>query len=57
MNRLTDEGWARLLSLCAPPWEGDDEDAVRYRTDERRKQDDDREWVRSRHRYTGENIG
>jgi len=57
MNRLTDKGWARLWSLCAPPWEGDDEDAVRYRKEEDRKANDDREWVRSRHRYTGENIG
>ena len=53
MNRLTDAGWKRLLALCRPPWEGDDEDAVRYRAEERRKQDDDRDWARERDRRSG----
>ena len=53
MNRLTDKGWARLLALCKPPWEGDDEDVVRYREEENHGADDDRDWARERDRRSG----
>ena len=57
MNRLTDKGRARLVTLCKPPWEGDDENALRYRAEEDRKARDDREWCRRNDERSGAHFG
>ena len=57
IGRIFDEAIARERARFAPPWEGDDEDAVRYRKEERRKQDDDHEWCRRNDERSGAHFG
>ena len=48
IGSIFDKAIARERARFAPPWEGDDDDAVRYREEEERKARDDREWVARR---------
>ena len=57
IGHIFDEAIARERAKrpgLAPPWEGEDEDAQRYRAEEDRKAADDREWVARRAERSGE---
>ena len=47
------EYWDALFAHNTKPWEGDGEDAVRWRQEEDRKASDDHEWVARRHERSG----